>query len=143
MVTSQHVGSPYCPVPPTRLPPPFARVSPRLVGLFTDLLQDRVVEPAVGHIFLSCAFLVPNKDSNKFRLVVDLSQLNKFIVPRKIWMLTIRQVRLALRPGCWFASFILRDASWHVSVWPFFRKFLAVQVGCETSLLGHALWSEH
>ena len=57
--------------------------------VFTDLLQDRVVKPAVGRVFLSRVFLVPKRDSEKLRLVVDLSWLNKFIVPQRFRMLTI------------------------------------------------------
>ena len=44
-------------------------------------------------------------------------------------MLSVSQVRLALRPGDWLVSLDLESAYWHVPVHPRFGRFLAVQVG--------------
>ena len=44
-------------------------------------------------------------------------------------MLTLGQVRDALRPHAWFTSLDLKNAYWHVPVHPRFRSFLAVQDG--------------
>ena len=109
--------------PPTRLPPLFSKVYPCLSQVFASLLQDGVVDPAVGQVFLLQVFLVPKRDSDKVRLVMDLSQLNKFIVPRRFWMLTIRQVRLALHLGWWFTSVDLGNSCsfWLAALWCMFR----------------------
>ena len=97
--------------------------------MFRDMLRDGVVELAQGDVFLSRAFTVAKRDSVKRRLVVDLSRLNKFIKAHSFRMLTVRQVRLALKLGWWIASIDLQDAYWHVPIALRYRKFLAVQLG--------------
>ena len=89
------------------------------------------MEPASGKVFLSRLFTVPKK-SGGTRLVMDLSALNKFLKPLHFKMVTVAQVRSALRKGDWLASLDLQDAYWHVPINRRFRRFLAFQVGAET-----------
>ena len=72
--------------------------------------------------------MVPKRDSDRLRLVIDLSRLNRFIMCCHFRMLSVAQVRLALRPGAWMVSLDLESAYWHVPVHPRFRRYLAVRV---------------
>ena len=55
-----------------------------------------MVEKAFGKVFLSRLFTVPKKNSDKTRLVMDLSSLNKFLKPQHFKMVTVAQVRATL-----------------------------------------------
>ena len=63
--------------------------------------------PAVGRAFGSRTCLVPTGEFDAFRLVIELSWLNKFNVHRLFRILTIRRIRLSLHLGWWFASVVL------------------------------------
>ena len=93
------------------------------------MLSQGVIERAEGKVFLSRVFLVPKKDSDHGRLILDLHLLNSYILHHKFRMLTMAQIKLSLQPQDWFASLDLSDAFWHVPIHPRFRKFLAFQIG--------------
>lgn len=71
--------------------------------LIQDLLDMDVIEEAEGKVFLSHLFLVPNKDSDKERVILDLSHSNKRIQTHKFTMVTVSQVHLYLQQGAWLA----------------------------------------
>ncbi|XP_076052207.1 uncharacterized protein LOC143031779 [Oratosquilla oratoria] len=96
------------------------------------MVEKGVVEKAHGKVFLSRLFTVPKKNSDKTRLVMDLSALNKFLKPQHFKMVTVAQVRATLSKEDWLASLDLQDAYWHVPIHTRFRRFLAFQVGTET-----------
>ena len=93
------------------------------------MLEQGVVEPSSGPVFLSRPFLVPRKDRPEPRMVVDLSRLNKKIQCYRFRMLTLKQVRNSLCRDAWFTSLDLANAYWHVPIHRRFRPFLALQDG--------------
>ena len=78
--------------------------------------------------FFSRVFLVP-KRSGGWRLVIDLSVLNEFLVQRTFEMDTLVRVKQALRPGMWVTSLDLSDAYHHIPIKQPDQKFLCFQVG--------------
>lgn len=52
------------------------------------MLEQGVIEPVVGKVFLSRLFVVSKRDMNKDRLIIALGHLNKFIPTDKFWMVT-------------------------------------------------------
>ena len=77
--------------------------------------------------FFSRVFLVP-KRSGGWRLVIDLSVLNEFLVQRTFEMDTLVKVKRALRPGMWVTSLDLSDAYHHIPIKQSDQKFLCFQV---------------
>ena len=123
---------PWETLPPLRWPPSHTTVSGGVLQHVEDMLEKGVVEKAFGKVFLSRLFTVPKKSSDKTRLVMDLSSLNKFLKPQHFKMVTVAQVRATLSKGDWLASLDLQDAYWHVPIHARYRRFLAFQVGSET-----------
>ena len=73
--------------------------------------------------YYSNIFLVPKKNG-KWRPVIDLSSLNKFIRCPTFKMETTRAVARALQVGEWTTSIDLQDAYFHVPIHPTARKYL-------------------
>ena len=91
-----------------------------------DLLQKGAVE--VVHTpeslgFYSRLFLVP-KPGNRWRPVIDLSSLNKFLAIPKFKMETPESIRASLRKGEWVTSIDLTDAYSHVPIHTQSQKYL-------------------
>ena len=82
--------------------------------------------PPTTLVFTSRVFLVPKRDSQALRAVVDLSSLNRFIDNPKFRMLTVQHIRQTMRPLAWMVSLDLSDAYWHVQVHRRFQPFLAI-----------------
>ena len=61
-------------------------------------------------------FLVPKKDSNKWRAILDLSQLNQSVVKQKFKMETAENIRKHLKEGEWVMSVDLSDAYHHIPI---------------------------
>ena len=78
--------------------------------------------------FFSRVFLVP-KRSGGWRLVIDLSVLNEFVVQRTFEMDTMVKVKRALRPGMWVTSLDLSYVYHHIPIKQPDQKFLCFQVG--------------
>ena len=74
--------------------------------------------------FYSRMFVVPKPGVNKWRPIIDLSVLNKWIDVPKCKFETNRSVMQALRQGDWMASVDLRDAYFQIPIHPESRKFL-------------------
>ena len=115
--------------PPLRFSRPHRKTSPSILARVDELLRDGVVEKTTGRYHLNRLFEVPKKDSDKSRLVLDVSALNKFIPSFSFRMTTVPMVRQALVPGCFMASVDLKDAYWHVPIHRRFRPFLAFSAG--------------
>ncbi len=73
--------------------------------------------------FSSIIFLVP-KPGNRWRPVIDLSALNKFIEPPHFVMETSTKVRRSILPGDWAISIDLSDAYFHIPMHQSTRKYL-------------------
>ena len=97
-----------------------------LLTSIQDLLQKGAIEivqnsDSLG--FYSRLFLVP-KPGNRWRPVIDLSSLNKFLAIPKFKMETPESIRASLRKGEWVTSIDLTDAYLHVPINKQSRKYL-------------------
>ena len=86
----------------------------------------RIMEPGEEGFF-SRAFLVPKK-SGRFRLVIDLSQLNTYRADVTFKMDTLKVVKEALQPGMWVTSLDLSDAYHHIPLREQDQKYVCFQV---------------
>ena len=111
-----------------RHPPPRKKLTQKhsqaLDRILKELKQKRVIEKAKKLMWQSRLFTVPKKDSDKDRLILDLSLLNSFINRPTFKMLTLREVKLLLPQGYWTTSIDLRDGYWHVPIAPGKRPYL-------------------
>ncbi|KAF7245178.1 Kinesin-like protein KIF13A [Varanus komodoensis] len=88
----------------------------------------RQVLPSDGlHGFYSRYFTVPKRDGG-LHLILDLRNLNKFIVPKKFRMAALQNILPLLRREDWFASLDLKDTYFHISIHPSYRRFLRFAV---------------
>ena len=98
-----------------------------LLTSIQDLLHKGAIE--VVHTqnnlgFYSRLFLVP-KPGNRWRPVIDLSSLNKFLViSSKFKMETPESIQASLRKGEWVTSIDLTDAYLHVPIHTHSQKYL-------------------
>jgi hypothetical protein len=74
-----------------------------------------VVEDHSSPCFYSHVFLVPKK-SGEWRLIIDLSRLNRFLRVPRFKMETTRSVATAIQPKDWAVSLDLRDAYFHIRI---------------------------
>ena len=112
------------PIPmPSYNPSPTKRVA---LGVVTQaLIAKGAVEiaPLPSPGFYSCLFVVW-KTSGSWRLVIDLSTLNRFMDVSHFRMETIQSVLLSVRQGDWMASIDLKEAYLQVPIHPESRPFL-------------------
>ena len=83
-----------------------------------------------GHIpgILQSLFLVP-KPGKKWRPVIDLSVVNKYLHIPTFKMETAKNIRDSLQQGEWVTSLDLTDAYFHIPIHPRFQKYLRFNVG--------------
>jgi hypothetical protein len=82
-----------------------------------------VVEDHSSPGFYSHVFLV-SKKSGEWRLIIDLSRLNRFLAVPRFKMETTRSVAMAIQPKDWTVSLDLRDAYFHIPMHPNYQHFL-------------------
>ena len=101
-----------------------------LSGLIQELLVKKCITPMApeerGHF--SRVFLVP-KSNGGYRLVIDLSELNKLLVEVTFQMDTLKRIKNVLQPGMWATSIDLSDAYHHIPIHTASQKYLCFQVG--------------
>ena len=73
--------------------------------------------------FYNRLFLVP-KPNNKWRPILDLSQLNLYLASTSFKMETPETIRLSLQQGEWVTSLDFSDAYFHIPINPRSRKYL-------------------
>ena len=84
----------------------------------------RIVPPEQNQSgFYSRYFLVPKKGGG-LRPILDLRALNRYLRKYKFRMLTHAALLRFVRPGDWFASIDLKDAYFHIHIYPPHRKYL-------------------
>ena len=90
------------------------------------LVEKLVVEKVVVRTSLSFynrLFLVP-KPGNKWRPILNLSQLNLFLKTNTFKMQTPETIRVSLHKGEWVTSLDFSDAYFHIPIYPRSRKDL-------------------
>ena len=114
-------------------PPPykqfFQEETPLLEGFLEDLVKAGAVERTTSLLFQGPLFSVPKKNSDKRRVILDLSTLNKSIKCPTFRMTTLQDVRRLLPAGSFMTSIDLKDAYWHVPIHKSFRKYLGFRLG--------------
>ena len=96
------------------------------------LIQVPLEEQGQGvysHVF------IVRKPSGKFRMILNLRPLNKFVKYKRFRMESIFTVARCLFPGCYMATLDLRDAYLHIPIHPDFQKFLRVAVRIDSRIL--------
>ena len=91
-----------------------------------ELLRKGAVVPCSQSFvprFCATFFLTPKK-GGKWRPILNLRPLNKFIVPRRFRMETLLSILRLLGPGLWATSVDLKDAYLHVPVRPEDQPYL-------------------
>lgn len=120
----------------TRPPPtPFHGVNPPSNDEAKDILDKeaaavlvkgaaKIVQPSADEV-TSGYFARPKKTPGKWRPIVSLKYVNKFLRKITFRMTTVAEVRHWIRPGFWFTSVDLTDAYYsvplHKSAWRFVR----------------------
>lgn len=91
-------------------------------------LVDRhiVTEIKEGWKFVSNIFVRP-KPNNKFRLIIDLSPLNKFILKEHFKMDNLQSAVELMRPGVYISSIDLRDAYYTLPIAEEFKPYICFQ----------------
>ena len=115
--------------PPPPFRPFFQASTPQLEEFISDLLQAGAIERTSSILFQGPLFSVPKKGTNKKRVILDLSTLNKSILCPTFRMTTTQDVRNILPEGAFTASLDLKDAYWHIPIANHFRKFLGFRIG--------------
>ena len=77
--------------------------------------------------WFSPIFLVPKKEVGDYRLILNLSLLNKNIVYKKFKMINIMEILSLLSPGCYLSSFDFSLAFNHLPISKASQKFLFFQ----------------
>ena len=100
--------------------------SKALVEALWSLRQKRVVERVVvksSLAFYNRLFLVP-KPNGQWRPILDLSQLNLYLLTSTFKMETPETIRLSLQQGEWVTSLDFSDAYFHIPIAQRSRKYL-------------------
>ena len=117
----------------SRVPPPvkfFVQTpTPLLKEYVKELIQKKVIKRAKSLRFQGNLFCVPKKNTDKKRVILDLSPLNQFIRCDRFQMLTVSQVRTLLPPGAVTCSIDLTDAYWHIPIARNLSSFLGFRLG--------------
>ena len=95
-----------------------------------DLLNKEVITAVhdTSDCFISNIFLRP-KPGGKFRMIIDLSDLNEFVTKQHFKMDHLNVASQMLFPGAWLASIDLKEAYYAIPVAEEDRKFLCFQWG--------------
>ena len=90
-----------------------------------SLLRKKVIEPTLpsANQWISNVFLRP-KPNGKFRLILDLTNLNKLVTYNHFKMSSLQTAADMLRPNAWLASIDLRDAYYTIPIARQDRHFL-------------------
>ena len=78
-------------------------------------------------MFYNKLFLVP-KPNNRWRPILDLSTLNKFLKPESFKMETRETKRTSLQAGEWVTSIDFKDAYLHIPIQNHSRKYMRCDV---------------
>ena len=86
------------------------------------------VQKVTSLVFYSRLFLVP-KPGKKWRPIIDLNVVNKYLHVPTFKMETAENIRDSLQQGEWVTSLDLTDAYFHIPIHPQSQKYLHFNVG--------------
>ena len=92
-----------------------------------DKTAIELVHKQVSLGFFNRLFLVP-KPNNKWRPILDLSNLNPFLKTEKFKMETPETIRTSLQKGEWVTSIVFKDAYFHIPIQEQSRKYLRFHI---------------
>ena len=123
---------------PFKMRPPLTRI-PLVTSAYANPARSRALSQALDALveklavekvvvrtslsFYNRLFLVPKPD-NKWRPILDLSQLNLFLKTNTFKMETPETIRVSLHKGEWVTSLAFSDAYFHIPIHPRSRKYL-------------------
>lgn len=122
-----------CPPPVTATPlaREYSEAQSALLAENIKTLTDKnalelVLQPDHAPGFYSPIFLVPKKNSTKFRMIHNMATFNELYMepPSHFRMTSLDALRAQLSPGDWMVSLDLQDAYLHVPIYPPHRRFL-------------------
>ena len=96
-----------------------------------DVLETVELPHSPG--FYGRLFIRPKKEQGKWRSIIDLSYLNKYIINPSFQMESPKSIQAAMRKGLWCTSIDLKDAYFHIPIHPSYRKYMRI------ALLGKVL----
>lgn len=79
-------------------------------------MSKRVIRRAKSIKFQGRLFCVPKKDSDKLRVILDLSPLNKFIENNKFRMLNLQHIKTLMPKRAYTVLIEMADAYWHIPI---------------------------
>ena len=119
---------PFAREPPLSLSPILFPVAQQHLNLLREgvqiLLEKKAVEIVRDTTSLQPDFLSEEENRPFFRLIIDLSSLNKMMKVDYFQMETAASIRRAIPPGAWAVSIDFMDAYLHIPIHPASRKYL-------------------
>ena len=106
----------------------------KLVEALHQLMDKNAIElvhKKVSLGFFNRLFLVPKPD-NKWRSILDLSNLNLFLKTKKFKMETPETIRASLQRGEWVTSIDFKDTYFHIPIQERSRKYLRFYIQGQT-----------
>ena len=96
-------------------------------GAIEEVTQGEQV--VFNRVFLRPKPPKPRQVATEFRLIIDLSEVNKFLKVKTFQMDTPAEIRKNMEQNLWGTSLDLSDAYHHIPIRADFHKYLAFQVG--------------
>ena len=106
----------------------------KLLEALHQLMDKNAIELVHKQVslgFFNRLFLVP-KPNNKWRPILDLSNLNSFLKTEKFKMETPETIRTSLQKGEWVTSIDFKDAYFHIPIQEQSRKYLRFHIQGQT-----------
>ena len=93
------------------------RLPPTVATIVHDWLVQGVIKEVPPHVPLACSsiFVVPKRDSDEFRLITNLKNLNPFLKTTYFHLPTLHSILPYFKKGMWATSIDIKSAYLH---WP-------------------------
>ena len=105
----------------------FTKTERKFVRQEIRNLKEKEVLVEATHVaeeYISNIFLREKREPGKYRMILNLKHLNKFVDKKHFKMDTLQTTLALVTPGCTFMSFDFSDAYYSCSVFPPHRKYL-------------------
>lgn len=123
---------------PPNIPPRTHKLSPEHLQLLEQEVQSLLLKGAIEPVTIqyqgsgvySLYFLIPKKDCS-LRPILDLRELNHYILSEHFHMVTLQQVLPLLQKADFMSTLDLKDASFHVPIHLAHRKYFRYVIAGE------------